>query len=418
MKRILIPLIFLLTIWLLPKSGVMAQTAVPDTAYINGLIGHAQGYNLSCESRAAADWAAFFGVSVSENEFLFNLPRSDNPDKGFVGGVNDPWGNTPPYSYGVHAEPVAQLLRNYGLNAVARRGLSWDELRTEVGNGRPVIVWVVGNVWSGAAQTYTAEDGSTTIVAPYEHTMILIGYDPTSVYLVNPASGLVEWHALSSFLTSWGVLDNMAVMADTATPAANENEAQTYIVQPGDSLLTIAAQYNLSWYELAVFNNLATPDVIYVGQILRLPTAVQIAAAPTPTPTTAPEPTLEPTPAPQPTPTPHATYTVQRGDHLMQIARTLGLDWQVIAQLNNLQPPQYVVYPEQVLLLPAPIADGAAAPTIEPPADVTQAAYVVQPGDTLFKIATRFGLDWPTLAQLNGIGYPYQINVGQTLRLR
>ncbi|MCA9934272.1 MAG: LysM peptidoglycan-binding domain-containing protein [Anaerolineales bacterium] len=412
--KLLTMLAFLLIAWLLPDFGASAQTAVPDTAYINGVTGHAQGYNLSCESRAAADWATFFGVPITENEFLFNLPRSDNPDKGFVGAVNDPWGNTPPYSYGVHAGPVAQLLREYGLDATAQHGLSWDDLRAEVGNGRPVIVWVIGNIWSGTAQTYIANDGSSTIVAPYEHTMILIGYDPTSVYLVNPASGLVEWHSLSSFLSSWAVLGNMAVMAGTPTPAVS-NEAQTYVVQPGDSLLTIAAQFGLSWYELAVFNNLTTPDVIYAGQILRLPTAVQTTPAPTPA---APEPTPEPTPAPsptpEPTPAPHATHTVQRGEHLMQIARTLGLDWQAIAQLNNLQPPQYVVYPEQVLLLPGPISEETPAAT----AETTQDSYVVQPGDTLFKIATRFGLDWPTLAQLNGIGYPYPIYAGQTLRLR
>ncbi len=403
--------LLLLTIGLLLGQTAWAQPeSLPETAYINGLVGHAQSYNLSCESRSAADWAAFFGVPVSESEFLFNLPSSDNPDQGFVGYANDPWGNTPPYSYGVHAEPVAQLLREYGLSAVARRGLSWDDLRWEVGNGRPVIVWVIGNVWPGTAQTYTAEDGAQAIVAPYEHSMILLGYDSTTVYLLNPANGLVEWHALSSFLSSWAVLGNMAVMAGGEETAVSGDEAQLYIVQPGDSLLTIAAQFGLSWYELAVFNNLATPDIIYAGQALRLPTTAQITEPRSP-PT--PMPAATPTPAPLPDPTPepaeNATYTVQRGEHLMQIARSLGLDWQAIARLNDLQPPAYVVYPQQVLLLPA-------STNAETPAE--QASYMVQQGDTLFKIATRFGLDWPTLAQLNSLSYPYHIYAGQTLRLR
>ncbi len=407
--------LLLLILGLLPGLLVQAQPAtVPETAYINGMVGHAQSYNLSCESRSAADWAAFFGVSVSESEFLFNLPSSDNPDKGFVGNVNDPWGNTPPYSYGVHAEPVAQLLREYGLNATARRGLSWDDLRQEVGNGRPVIVWLIGSVWSGTAQVYTAADGAQTLVAPYEHTMILLGYDSTTVYLLNSASGLVEWHALSSFLTSWAVLGNMAVVAgEGGETAVTDDDAQIYIVQPGDSLLSIAARFGFSWYELAIFNNLATPDVIYAGQALRLPTPAQV---------TQPDPTPAPDPMPAPEPaveaSTKATYTVQRGEHLIQIARSLGLDWQAIARLNNLQPPAFVVYPQQVLQLPA---SASTAPDPDPEPDssaVEPASYVVQQGDTLFKIATRFGLDWPTLAQLNGLSYPYRIFTGQTLRLR
>lgn len=395
--------LLLLLMGLLPVFSIQAQpTTVPETAYVNGLVGHAQSYNLSCESRSAVDWAAFFGVSISESEFLVNLPSSDNPDKGFVGNVNDPWGNVPPYSYGVHAEPVAQLLREYGLEAMAKRGLSWDELRQEVGNGRPVIVWVIGNVWPGTAQIYTAADGAQAVVAPYEHSMILLGYDPTTVYLLNSANGWVEWHPLSSFLSSWAVLGNMAVLSSTGETAVTPDAAQTYIVQPGDSLLTIAAQFGLSWYELAVFNNLATPNIIYAGQVLRLPTAAQ-SAPPPPDPIPVPEPAIE-SPGP-------ATYTVQRGEHLMQIARSLGLDWQTIARLNNLQPPAYVVYPQQVLQLP-----GMASPA-PAPAPIAAATYVVQQGDTLFKIATRFGLDWPALARLNSLSYPYRIFVGQTLRL-
>ncbi len=408
MKRgVLIGSLLLLIFGFLPELVAQAQPAPPpETAYVNGLVGHAQSYNLSCESRSAVDWAAFFGATISESEFLFNLPSSDNPDKGFVGYANAPWGNVPPYSYGVHAEPVAQLLREYGLDAVARRDLSWDDLRQEVGHGRPVIVWVIGNVWPGTAQTYTAEDGAQTIVAPYEHSMILLGYDPTTVYLLNSANGLVEWHALSSFLSSWAVLGNMAVLAGTGETAVTPDAAQTYIVQHGDSLLTIAARFGFSWYELAVYNNLTTPNIIYAGQVLRLPTAVPMANPAPPQPTPMPQPDILPA---EPT-----TYIVQRGEHLMQIARSLGLDWQTLARLNNLQPPTYVVYPQQVLRLPT-VANAATTPELtSTPEPVT---YVVQPGDTLFKIATRYGLDWLTLAQLNSLSYPYRIFVGQILHL-
>ncbi|MRX28373.1 peptidoglycan DD-metalloendopeptidase family protein [Kangiella sp. HZ709] len=41
--------------------------------------------------------------------------------------------------------------------------------------------------------------------------------------------------------------------------------------------------------------------------------------------------------------------------------------------------------------------------------------YQVQPGDTLYSIAFRFGLDYQTLAKSNGISSAYLINIGQNL---
>ncbi len=57
----------------------------------------------------------------------------------------------------------------------------------------------------------------------------------------------------------------------------------------------------------------------------------------------------------------------------------------------------------------APPVEVAALP---PPAD-----YVVQRGDTMYSIAFRHGMDWRALADLNGIGPPYTIRLGQELRL-
>jgi len=41
--------------------------------------------------------------------------------------------------------------------------------------------------------------------------------------------------------------------------------------------------------------------------------------------------------------------------------------------------------------------------------------YVVQWGDTLYKIGLKFGVYWPTIAANNGIGYPYWVYAGQYL---
>ncbi|MCL4249310.1 MAG: LysM peptidoglycan-binding domain-containing protein [Anaerolineae bacterium] len=52
---------------------------------------------------------------------------------------------------------------------------------------------------------------------------------------------------------------------------------------------------------------------------------------------------------------------------------------------------------------------------ITAPAFAQEQTHVVQPGENLFRIALRYGLDVPTLAQANNISNTWQIYVGQTL---
>ncbi len=195
-----------------PTPAGVSQ-ALPAEAQVEGVRGHRQSLPLSCESRSAADWAAFFGVAIDELEFLGRLPTSDDPDRGFVGDVKGRWGQVPPNPYGVHAGPVARLLTDYGLRATPHRYMKWEALQAEIAAGRPVIVWVTGHVNEGEAQVYTAADGRKTVVAPFEHTVIVVGYSATTVTVVDGAN--VREHGLEQFLASWGVLRNMAVTADT-----------------------------------------------------------------------------------------------------------------------------------------------------------------------------------------------------------
>jgi len=179
-------------------------------ARISGLAGHPQTLSLSCESRSAADWAAYFGLNIDEMDFLHHLPASDNPELGFVGDVNDDWGYLPPKAYGVHAGPVAELLRAYGAPAQAYRGLSWEDLQREIVAGRPVIVWIVGHIWAGKPVTYTAQDGQAVTVARYEHTAILIGYSAKRATVVDGEN--IYSPPVATFLRSWSVLGNMAIL--------------------------------------------------------------------------------------------------------------------------------------------------------------------------------------------------------------
>lgn len=376
------------------------QSSPPKSAYISGFVGHAQQYSLSCESRSAADWAAYWGVSINETEFLNRLPRSDNPNEGFVGNPNDPWGYIPPSSYGVHAEPVARLLRNYGLDAHAGENMSWEELQNEIAAGRPVIVWVIGSIWAGTPRDYEAEDGETVRVANNQHTMTLIGYDENSVQLADALTGYTVTHSIENFLTSWAVLGNMAVVGsgtqDQQPKPQQEAEqpagGDAYTVQAGDTLNKVAARLQLHWVDLAAWNHISYPYTIFPGQQL----------------------TLRPDEgSQQPPAASEETYTVQRGDHLLKIARELDLDWEELAALNELTAP-YLLYPGQVLQLPA---SGEPAEEASEKIEVPD-TYTATRSESLFALAHYYGLDWMRVAAANNIGFPFTLTAGETIRLK
>lgn len=194
----------------LPTVTPTPLPPLPASAQIYGMRGSSQAFALSCEANAATIWAAYFGVTISESEFQSRLPLSDNPNRGFVGSVHGYWGQIPPAPYGVYAKPVARMLRQYGLNAQAVKGMSYQDLRREIAQGKPVIVWVIGQVWNGHGIVYYDSQGRQVVVAPFEHTVIVTGYSPTSVTILD--GNWTYQRTVESFKQSWGVLGNMAVI--------------------------------------------------------------------------------------------------------------------------------------------------------------------------------------------------------------
>ncbi|HUP99790.1 MAG TPA: LysM domain-containing protein [Aeromicrobium sp.] len=53
--------------------------------------------------------------------------------------------------------------------------------------------------------------------------------------------------------------------------ASAEPEYRTYTVKSGDTLSEIAAQYGVDWHEMARLNDLENPDLIFPGQVFKVP---------------------------------------------------------------------------------------------------------------------------------------------------
>ncbi len=217
MKRVVVAVVFCLVALLL--SSTARADELPPSAFVGGVVGHPQEHNLSCESRSATDIAAFWGVAFAEDEFLRRLPKSDNPNRGFVGDVDLPPGSMPPVGYGVYVGPVAATLRSFGLDARARRDWSLDDLKVELAAGRPAIVWATYDMRLSEMQSWTSSDGATSPVVQWQHTFVAVGYDEEGLYLVDAYDGATKHFAYEQFALAWAQLGEMAVAVRGTSPA-------------------------------------------------------------------------------------------------------------------------------------------------------------------------------------------------------
>jgi len=178
------------------------------------------------------------------------------------------------------------------------------------------------------------------------------------------------------------ILAVVVLLSVLLVPAASAEGQAIHIVAPGETLYQISLRYGVGMYAIAAANGITNLNAIYVGQRLVIPGA-------------APQP-----PAPR-------VHVVRAGETLSSIARLYGVDMYALARANNIYNLNRI-YPGQRLVI-----SGGGAP---PPAPAPT-YYTVRYGDTLAKIAARFGTTVWSLMQLNHISNPNLIYAGQVLRV-
>ena len=110
----------------------------------------------------------------------------------------------------------------------------------------------------------------------------------------------------------WGMGSAYAFRGCIVNPAIGDihyvepSKLTTYTVQAGDTLSGIASKYGTTYQELARINNIANPNVIYPGQVIKINGG-----------------TVE------------KTYTVKSGDTLSGLANKYGTTWQNIYNNNR-----------------------------------------------------------------------------------
>ncbi|MBZ0299897.1 MAG: LysM peptidoglycan-binding domain-containing protein [Anaerolineae bacterium] len=131
-----------------------------------------------------------------------------------------------------------------------------------------------------------------------------------------------------------------------------------HIVQPGETLASIANRYGLTVSQLAQINNITNPNRILRGQTLTVFTAPVTADAveqPAEVEAAAPEaavPLVEAEAAAEaPAASAGTPYTVKPGEHLAEIAQRFGVTWPAIVQANHITDPNRI-QAGQVILIP------------------------------------------------------------------
>ncbi len=164
-----------------------------------------------------------------------------------------------------------------------------------------------------------------------------------------------------------------------------------HVVQRGENLFHISLAYGTTIDELARLNGIPDPASIEVGQRLLVPAHGEVTGGQA------------------------QTHVVQPGETLRSIADLYGLTVDVLAAANNVADVNSI-YVGQILTIAAVISPTSnLAPQIVNEGAPPILMHVVEEGETLFRIATRYGLSVNEVAQANSISDPTLIYAGQQL---
>ncbi len=188
----------------------------------------------------------------------------------------------------------------------------------------------------------------------------------------------------------------LATQSVEASALHQSQNARQHVVLTGDTLLAIALQYGTTVEAIQALNGLADTDLIYVGQVLRVPAATS-------------------TTGEEKSGCAH-THIVSAGEGLYAIVARYDVSITAIANangivnLNLLQIGQRLCIPHETSTT-TPVAPPP--PTPSPP--TTSLTYTVRSGDNLFRIALAHGVTVDALIRANGITDVTALAVGQVL---
>ncbi len=203
---------------------------------------------------------------------------------------------------------------------------------------------------------------------------------------------------------------------NTSKPVASN--AASYTVKSGDTLSKIAALHQMSLSQLVSLNGITNPNLIQVGQVLKVTGATNNAQPSAPA-----APTQQPAAPSAPATNTAATYTVKAGDTLSRIAAQFKMNLAQIAALNQISNLN-AIRVGQVLKVSNAAGSNNTQNTTQPSAGAptntasSTTGYTVKSGDTLSAIAAANGVSLANLLSWNNLSLQAIIYPGQKLTIQ
>src|SRR5688572_28777073 len=200
------------------------------------------------------------------------------------------------------------------------------------------------------------------------------------------------------------VATSLAACLAVAIGPAAAGAAVPHVVQPGETLWSIAAANNLTTRTVAAFNGLSEDSQVVLGSTIQVPTTVEGYAALQQAglaPTDPAQAAAAPAAAPEAAPAPQGAYTVRAGDTLSGLAAQTGVSTEAMAAMNGLDPNGYLLTGTVLKLpsgapAPAQASEPAPAATVVPDAAPEPTPQQVSAADVQ-NVAAAHGVS-PSLA--------------------
>ena len=122
----------------------------------------------------------------------------------------------------------------------------------------------------------------------------------------------------------------------TTSSSSSSSSYKTYTISSGDTLSKIAKRFGTTYQEIARINGISNPDIINVGQVIKIPYSGSFSPSINLTSNSA---------------STFNTYTIVSGDTLSQIANRFGTTYQELARINGISNPN-IIHVGQVIKVP------------------------------------------------------------------
>lgn len=213
--RILILLVSIITAFPVPAFASHTTrypyvTSFPAPTHKLDVPFHRQQHALSCEPATLRMLLLFWGIDVGEDSIISKIPvgpMNSDPDSVFVGDIN---GVQHVSGYGIHAEGLKPIAREY-LPTHTFRGQDIHFVIDRLHENKPVIIW--GSFLRNPRDaSWTTPEGKSIHAVRGEHTFVVTGYagprrEPTHIFILDPLVGQRVLRT-GDFIRNWEFYNN------------------------------------------------------------------------------------------------------------------------------------------------------------------------------------------------------------------